>query len=115
VCRKAAAIYAGEDCRGALYLDDGHTFAYKKGEYLRVNYTCQTGENSLGITSSARQGSFMPWWNNVQVTVFGSTHPPREVRAGKRTLSDWHYDAKAKAVTLTLPDSATGWELRLIE
>jgi alpha-glucosidase len=108
-------VYPGEDCRGALYLDDGHTFAYKKGEYLRVNYTCQTGENSLRITSSARLGSFMPWWSNVQVTVFGSTHPPREVRAGKRTLSDWHYDAKAKAITLTLPDSATGWELRLIE
>jgi len=25
-------IYPGEDCRGSLYQDDGHSFAYQKGE-----------------------------------------------------------------------------------
>jgi alpha-glucosidase len=106
-------VYPGQECRGTLYLDDGRTFAYTKGEYLRVNYTCQSGERSVRVTSSARQGNFMPWWSSVQVTVFGADRPPRETRAGQRVLSDWHYDAKTKAVTLTMPDSPAGWELRL--
>lgn len=108
-------VYPGTDCRGTLYLDDGHTFAYTKGEYLRVDYMCQEGENSLRITSSARQSSFMPWWNSVRVTVFGSTRPPKEVRVGERVLNDWHYDSKTKTVRLTLSDSTSVWELRLMD
>ena len=39
-------VYPGEDCRGSLYMDDGHTFAYQKDEVLRIKYSCQVSANS---------------------------------------------------------------------
>ncbi len=106
-------VYPGDDCRGSLYLDDGHTFAYRKGEFLRVNYSCQPTPRSLTVTSSARQGKFAPWWTTVQLKVFGVAQRPEEVRVGERLVSDWSYDITVKAVVLTLPDSAGGWQVRL--
>ena len=106
-------VYPGAECRGALYLDDGHTFAYTQGVYLRVNYTCEGDKKTVRVRGSAREGSFQPWWSGIQVTVFNADREPRELRSGEGTLGGWRYDAKAKAVTVTIPDSPGGWELRV--
>ncbi len=107
-------VYPGSGCRGSFYLDDGKTFAYTRGETLRVDYTCQPEADSLGITISAHQGNYKPWWNNVRIEAFGVEKAPKEVRAGGRSITDWNYNSEQKTVTLTLPDSSTGWGIRLI-
>src|SRR5262249_61886531 len=33
-------VYPGENCSGELYMDDGHTFNYRRGEYLRTSFSC---------------------------------------------------------------------------
>ncbi len=43
-------VYPGQPCSGSLYLDDGHTFRYQHGEFLR-----QTFHLSVGWQLSARQ------------------------------------------------------------
>jgi alpha-glucosidase len=106
-------VYPGRDCRGSLYLDDGRTYAYSRGEYLRVNYSCQPAMDSLAMTISGHQGSYPPWWEEVRVEVFGMQKAPQEVRAGGRTLAGWTYNSKQQAVTLTLPDSSSGWTIVL--
>ncbi|HEX3821166.1 MAG TPA: TIM-barrel domain-containing protein, partial [Candidatus Sulfotelmatobacter sp.] len=35
-------VYPGPDCNGSLYLDDGHTFGYQHGEFLRQSFTCES-------------------------------------------------------------------------
>jgi alpha-glucosidase len=106
-------VYPGGDCRGSLYLDDGKTYAYTRGEYLRVNYSCQPAMDSLAITISGHQGSYPPWWEEVRVEVFGMEKAPKEVRAGGRTVAGWAYNSKQQAVTLSLPDSSSGWTIVL--
>ncbi|HEY4682561.1 MAG TPA: glycoside hydrolase family 31 protein [Candidatus Acidoferrales bacterium] len=106
-------VYPGSECGGSLYLDDGKTFAYTRGETLRVAYTCQPAADSLAIISSAHKGNYKPWWKNVRVEIFGVEKAPKEVGAGGRSVTDWSYNAEQKTVTLALPDSSTGWEIRL--
>jgi alpha-glucosidase len=106
-------VYAGEDCRGSLYEDDGHTFAYQKGEFLRVNYSCKVSSNSIAVTSSATNSSFQPWWSDAAVTIFGISTEPKEIRIGDHAIRDWHYDAGAHSVTLAVPEAASNWTLQL--
>ena len=106
-------VYAGEDCRGSLYEDDGHTFAYQKGEFLRVNYSCKVSPNSIAVTSSATNSSFHPWWSNAAVTIFGISTEPKEIRIGDHTIREWHYDAGGHSVTLTVPEATSNWTLQL--
>jgi len=46
--------------------------------------------------------------------VFGVEKAPKEVREGANTLTGWSYSANQHSVTLTLPDSASGRQVRLI-
>ena len=104
---------AGNDCRGALYQDDGHTFAYQKGEILRVNYSCQVSNGSVTVISNVEKNAYQPWWKGAEVKLFGATARPKEVRIGEQITSEWRYDSLAHTVTLTVSDAAKNWSARL--
>ncbi|MBI3664253.1 MAG: glycoside hydrolase family 31 protein [Acidobacteria bacterium] len=106
-------VYPGADCRGSLYADDGKTYAYTRGEYYRVDFTCRLAADSLSITISAPQGSYAPWWKSLRLDVFGIEKAPREVRVGAAIVTGWSYDAARKNVTLTWPDPRQAWEIRV--
>ncbi len=106
-------VYPGADCRGSLYLDDGKSYAYIRGENLRVDYACQPAADSLRVNISAHKGSYSPWWKSVRLELFGVEKKPREVRVGDRTVTDWSHSHAEKHVTVTVPDSPAGWEIRL--
>jgi alpha-glucosidase len=106
-------VYAGENCRGSLYEDDGHTFAYQKGDLLRVNYSCQVSQTSITVTSSAEKASFQPWWDRAEVTVFGVSSQPREVHIGDHSIHEWHYDAARRAVIFIVVNATQNWTAAL--
>jgi alpha-glucosidase len=107
-------VYAGENCRGSLYQDDGHSFAYQRGELLRVNYSCQASSASITITSETEKNSFQPWWNTVEVTVYGANTQPKELRLGSRATYEWRYDAAGHSVVFTVPNAVQNWTAQLI-
>jgi alpha-glucosidase len=106
-------VYPGSDCRGTLYEDDGLTFAYQKGSFLRVNFTCQVSPGSLTITSSVEKNAWQPWWNSTQLRIYGASSEPKEARIGEQLIRDWRYDAQAHSITLTVPDALKNWNVRL--
>jgi alpha-glucosidase len=66
-------IYAGDHCSGQLYQDDGTTFAYEKGAFLRESFTCQISRDSMRIAIGPREGTYPAWWKEVRVEVYGWT------------------------------------------
>lgn len=66
-------IYAGDHCSGQLYQDDGTTFAYEKGAFLRESFTCQISRDSMRIAIGQREGTYPAWWKDVRVEVYGWT------------------------------------------
>jgi len=106
-------VYPGSDCHGTLYQDDGLTFAYQKGNFLRVNFTCQMSPGSLTITGSIEKNAWQPWWDSTQLKIYGASSEPKEVRIGDQLTRGWRYDAQAHSITLTVPDALKNWNVRL--
>lgn len=102
------------DCSGSLYLDDGHTFAYQKGEFLRMNFACETATGRITVSSKAEQNRFQPWWSSTEVTVYGAASLPKEVLVGGQAVQQWRYDARARAVTVSLAGSSSDWTLDVL-
>lgn len=108
-------VYPGDNCHGALYQDDGHSYDYQKGEFLRVAYSCVVGNNSVTISSHIEKGGFKPWWNTTELKVYGITSSPKEVSVGDKAVSGWKYDEVQHFVQFTIPDAVNDWTARIIK
>ena len=62
-------VYPGDDCRGTIYADDGHSMAYTRDDYLRQRVRCTATGAGLDLEFDAPEGRFQPWWRQVAVRV----------------------------------------------
>ena len=65
----------GADCEGSLYLDDGVSYDFKKGDYLRVQFACRLTAQGMIVTVAPRKGTFQPWWKLLEIEVYGASKP----------------------------------------
>jgi alpha-glucosidase len=107
-------VYPGSQCSGSVYLDDGHTFAYQSGEYLRQTFSCQSDDKGMRITFHARQGSYAPWWKFIEVVVYDwpSEHAQAKFSSSTYPLKTT-YDAKQHALHVVLTDVTAEAELSI--
>ncbi len=109
-------VYPGPQCEGSLYLDDGHTFRYKQGDYLRQGFTCKTDGNTVALDFGAREGSWTPWWKSIEVVVYGwSSAKAQATLAGSTAELKTTYDPTQHALHVVIPDVAGKQELRVVE
>jgi alpha-glucosidase len=108
-------VYPGPKCAGNLYLDDGHTFAYQQGAFLRQTLTCESEAGSMKVKFSAREGSYAPWWKTVEVVIYDWPSSKAEARlssAGAPLKTS--YDLKKHALHVAIPDAAAQAELTVL-
>ncbi len=85
-------VFPAEDCHGDVYLDDGKSFDYRRGVFLRQHFTCAVNpDGSLVVTLGKVEGSYKPWWNSVRVEAVGwtgavSAGPNPTVRLGTKSV-----------------------------
>ncbi len=103
-------VYPGADCKGRLYLDDGVSFAYRKGEYLRQSLSCNATTPTLSLSFGAREGRFKPWWRRIEVVVHGVKAAPARVSLAGQALSS-QYDAPSQTLRLSMPDQSLAADL----
>jgi alpha-glucosidase len=110
-----------KDCGGSLYLDDGVTYAFMKGDFLRVGFSCQRTAQGLSVAIEPHRGSFASWWKLVSIEVYGATKPALGASFGALGSAvsaaspiSTGFDAEHHRITALLPDDGKGLELRLI-
>jgi alpha-glucosidase len=65
---------SGENCGGELYQDDGRSYNFRNGAYLRLKITCSVAsDGSLTVTLPPREGRYQPWWSSIRVEAVGFT------------------------------------------
>jgi alpha-glucosidase len=101
-------VFPGPRCAGALYLDDGTTFDYRKGASLRVPLTCEETGDGVTVRVGAAEGAFTPWFSSVTFVVAGAAGKPKQVTIADKPTRDFTYDAARKLVTITAPYARTG-------
>jgi len=107
----------GKDCSGSLYLDDGASYAFQKGDLLRVSFTCLSTSQGLSVRVDPHRGSFAPWWNLVSIEVYGASRPAAGASAaldGAPTTPVMPgFDPEHHRITALLPDNGKGLELQV--
>jgi alpha-glucosidase len=102
-------VYPGTDCQGSLYMDDGKTFAYRRGEFLRIEFSCVTTKDSVALQIGEHQGTFHAWWDRIHVEVYGwdSAQGTVSVKSGSSTPSG-AVDSIRHVLSFDIPDSTHG-------
>ena len=105
-------VYPGPDCHDSLYMDDGNTFNYEKGEFLRLGLSCEEAPGSIRVTTTAAEGSYAPWFSSIAFVVYGLPSAPKQVAIGSgaanKPARDYVYDGLKKTVTVTVPYERSG-------
>lgn len=98
-------VYPGAQCSGSLYQDDGHTFRYRNGEFLRQSFSCESDGNSVRIKFGARQGNYAAWWKTLEIVIYDWPSVQADVKlsnsASPLTTS---YDSQSSALHILIPD-----------
>lgn len=100
-------VYLGGSGRGELYVDDGQSFAFKGGDYLRQFVSVAGGV----ITFEPREGRRKPWWSKVEIHIHGPK-PGQTLRLKGRELSSVKLIGPAE-IAIVLPDLPSGGDLVL--
>ncbi|RXH57306.1 Alpha-glucosidase [Granulicella sibirica] len=78
---------ASEPCAGEVYSDDGKSFAYRKGQFARVRFTCKIRpDGSMAVDAAQQEGSYTPWWKTYRIEVYGWTPKDRKVEVEGKVL-----------------------------
>jgi alpha-glucosidase len=108
----------GNECEGSVYLDDGVSYDFKKGNFVREKFTCRLSGQGVVVTVAPRSGSFTPWWRQLSVEVYGAGKPAAGAtvsaidgtNAGPVATG---YDSEHHRVVALVPDDGQGLELQL--
>ncbi|HKO12189.1 MAG TPA: glycoside hydrolase family 31 protein [Acidobacteriaceae bacterium] len=103
-------IYAGEHCAGTVYLDDGKTMAYRRGEFLRMSSTCEVGQGKLRVHIGAHEGSYPAWWHEIRVDVYGWESAKPVAHLQDRDLA---ITRSEHMMSFTVPDNGKGLDVEL--
>ena len=106
-------VYPGPNCNGSIYQDDGISFAYKQGEFLRQAFSCEVAEGEVRLKFSAREGSWAPWWKETEVVLYGWQSATANVTFGGKPVSGSRYDQARGVLRIRIPERAGGGELRV--
>jgi alpha-glucosidase len=103
-------VYIGDDCKGSLYLDDGQSYKFKQGEFLRMESTCSLEHNKLHVHVGPHQGSYKAWWTQIAIEVYGwpasEAHARLDGQPVKATVN-----SATDAWQVTIPDDGKGLEV----
>ncbi len=105
-------VYPGPDCSGTLYLDDGHSLAFKRGAYFRQALSCRViAPGKIELDFAPAEGSYAPWWETVAVTVHG-WNGPASVGHGESAI-DAQFEGKSGTLHFTLPPMRAGGRITI--
>jgi alpha-glucosidase len=105
-------VYPGKTCEGSIYQDDGHTFAFQHGEFLRQAFTCQALDGDVNLYFNKRAGTYPAWWKSIEVVIYDWPSARADVRMSNvSSLPKTTYDAASHALHILIPDIAGPDEL----
>ncbi len=107
-----------KDCKGSLYLDDGVSYEFQNGQFLREVFTCRLSAEGIIVTVAAPEGNFTQWWRLLSIEVYGATKPATAASVSSLNGSGaapvtTAYDAEHHRITALIADTGKGLEMQL--
>lgn len=105
-------VYMGAGCAGSIYQDDGRSYAYKNGAFLRVKFTCAVDGSGFKLHADAQEGSYPAWWKEIRVEVYGWKSSATAASLNGKALPS-SVSPISHGVAVTVPFSAKGFNLEI--
>ena len=102
-------VYVGNECSGSLYQDDGKTYGYRRGVYLRKKFTCQLTGEGLRVSIGPNEGTYPAWWANLHVEIYG--WKPVQGKVFMKEETGLHLENHPQSVAFDVADRAEGLTL----
>jgi len=108
----------GNDCEGSLYLDDGVSYNFRQGDFLRLKFSCRVTGQGIVVTVAPREGRFEPWWKQFSVEIYGASKPATSastsaINGASATPVSTGFDTEHHRITALVPDDGKGLELQV--
>jgi alpha-glucosidase len=103
-------VYAGDDC--SLYEDDGRTYGYQHGDFLRMKFDCQTAPDGFHLHIGLHEGSYPAWWKSLEVEIYGWKPEKNLVLVNGKAARD-AATSIPNGLAIGIPDDGRGLELQL--
>jgi alpha-glucosidase len=105
-------VYAGDACAGHLYLDDGTTYAYLRGESLNIDFRCETTPDRLRLFLGEHKGSYPAWWKEIRVEIYGWSSQRNSARLDGTEINA-PIEVSADRIALNVTDNGKGAVLEI--
>jgi len=98
-------VYPAAGSSFILYEDDGQSLGYRKSECARTRLSCETAGGTVKLTIGGREGSYVgiPATRNFAATIHLPIRP-QTVTLDGAALTDYQWNDKTSAVTITIPE-----------
>jgi alpha-glucosidase len=109
-------IYRGgneDKCSGTLYLDDGKTYAYRTGAFLRMLFSCQTSADGVHLILSPHEGSYPAWWKQIRAEFYGWNAQRATILSNDGDPKQISVTPLPHGVSVTIADDGKGTDLQL--
>ena len=108
-------VYPGDNCHGSIYIDDGVSFAYRRGNSARVGFRCEVAANSIIVHVDRHQGPFVVWWSRIAVEIYGLNRAPSATRVNATPLTrNVAFDASAHMARIEVADDGREQQIELL-
>jgi alpha-glucosidase len=100
-------VFPDSSSSSAYYEDDGVTFQYEQGDYLRRAFEQRRSKNQIDFWITKSEGNFQPPERSLVVQLVDVSSEPQRVSISGVVLEkgSWNYDAAKKTLTLTTKDT----------
>jgi alpha-glucosidase len=105
-------IFVGDQCAGEFYLDDGKTFAYQHGAFLKMKFSCERTADGLRLALGRHMGSYPAWWKEIRAEIYGWTPKQGTIFVQGKELPV-QIDHEALSIGFVLADDGHGAEVEV--
>lgn len=105
-------VYVGDHCSGELYLDDGKTYAFQHGAYLRTKFGCEKTAKGLRVTVSPHEGPYPAWWKEIHTEIYGWSPKQGKVFSHEKEVPV-QLDREPQGVGFLIADDGEGIDIEV--
>jgi len=105
-------VFPGEHCSGQIYQDDGKTYAYKRGDFLRMKFSCERTADGMRLHIGAHEGVFPAWWSEIRVELNGYASHSDVILVDSEKVST-HIDRGLNGLGFALTDDGKGMDIEV--
>jgi len=103
----------GAPSGSTYYEDDGISFEFENGTYLRRRHLLGSDDSGITLKISAAEGAYTPPPRGLTIRVVDIPDKPSAVTANGKPAPGWTYDRGTATVTVAMRDSRGPIEIRV--